>query len=233
LYLPSQAVINDHDVSGLGLAVYRRSLDVFSTVVSYAGFKKYITDASSGPSLDSKEKPMSIRRRLFQMMSIMIALLGLAFGAVGHASAATGAYTITASHTGFALDVEGASTADGARIVQWPLNPLYVPGNELWRFSAVPGAPDTYYIQSASNGKVLSVNSYAAGAPVIQWTNQGAATQQWYEVRQGGTARKYRNVATGLYLDVSGNSYNAGAPLVQWYQTNGANQVFNVSYWPF
>jgi beta-galactosidase len=176
---------------------------------------------------------MLIRHHLLKLTAALLLLLGFAFGATSQASAATQYYSITASHTGFALDVEGASTADGARIVQWPFNVFYVPANEQWAFIPVPGAPDTYYIQSGLDGKVLSVNSYAAGAPVIQWTNQGVASQQWYEVKQGGTARKYRNVATGLYLDVSGYSYNAGAPLVQWYQTNGLNQVFNVSYLPF
>jgi hypothetical protein len=178
---------------------------------------------------------MVIRHRIIKLLAALLVLLGFVFGPAGAApaAAATSAYTITASHTGFALDVEGASTSDGARIVQWPLNVLYVPANELWAFSAVPGAPDTYYIQSVRSGRVLTVFSSAPGAAVVQWNNKNVSTQQWYEVKQGGTARKYRNVATGLYLDVSGASYNAGAPLVQWYQTNGANQVFNVSYWPY
>ena len=74
---------------------------------------------------------------------------------------------------------------------------------------------------------MLSVNSYAAGAPVIQWTNQSAATQQWQEIPTTGGS-KFRNVATGMYLDVQGSSYAAGAPLVQWYGTNGLNQIFTI-----
>ena len=92
----------------------------------------------------------------------------------------------------------------------------------------MPGSSDTYSIRSRLSGKVLSVNSYAAGAPVIQWTNQGATSQQWQQIPITG-GYKYRNVATGLYLDVSGYSYAAGARLVQWYGTNGLNQQFIVS----
>jgi hexosaminidase len=75
------------------------------------------------------------------------------------------------------------------------------------------------------SAKALTVNSYAAGAQVVQWTYHGGTTQQWVQV-PSGSAYKYRNVWSGLYLDVQGYSYAAGAPLVQWYSTNGLNQQF-------
>jgi hypothetical protein len=165
-------------------------------------------------------------------MAALLVLLGFAFGPAGvrPAAASQTQYTITAAHSGHWLDVEGASAANGARIIQWYQSyrsgcsgcPV---GNEVWFFDAVPGSYDTYYIRSLSSGKVLSVNSYAAGAPVIQWTNQGSAFQQWQSIPVTG-GNKYRNVGTGLYLDVSGYSYAAGATLDQWYGTNGLNQQF-------
>ena len=63
--------------------------------------------------------------------------------------------------------------------------------NQHWVFDAVPSTSDTYSIRSVSSGKVISVNSYAAGAPVTQWTNQGAAAQQWVECYDEGHGRPY------------------------------------------
>lgn len=143
---------------------------------------------------------------------------GLGAGAETRASAALSA--VRAAYP-------NASTANGARIVQWPLSGA-VPANKQWAYIPVPGAPYTYYIQARNSGKVLSVNSYVAGAPILQWDNQGAPSQQWREVDLGFT-RKYRNVATGLYLDVSGASFKDGATLVQWYETSGANQQFTIT----
>jgi hypothetical protein len=167
---------------------------------------------------------MSIRHRIFKLVAALLVLLSLTFGpaSVAPASAATVYYYFRAAHSGLVLDVEGASTANGARIIQWPGFNTY-PANQQWTFIAVPGTYDTYYIESGQSYKVLSVNSSAPGAPVIQWTNTGATSQQWVEV-QVGAARKYRNVATGLYLDVSGYSYNAGARLV-----SGTRRVVSIS----
>jgi hypothetical protein len=171
---------------------------------------------------------MFTRQRIFTVMAALIVLLGLAFGPAGATPAAaadtTTTHIIRASHSALVLDVEGGSTADGARIIQW--NRTFS-NNQHWVFDAVPGTSDAYYIRSVSSSKVLSVNSYVAGAPVLQWANQGAATQQWVEVPINGIS-KFRNVATGLYLDVNGYSYSPGARLVQWYQTNGLNQQFQV-----
>lgn len=72
---------------------------------------------------------------------------------------------------------------------------------------------------------MLSVNSSVAGAPVIQWTNQGATSQQW-QTSSAESLYTFRNLATGLYLDVRGNSYAADAPLDQWYRNGGNNQLF-------
>lgn len=177
---------------------------------------------------------MFTRHRIFTVLTALIVLLTLLIepAGVAPASAAQTRYNITAAHSLQALNVEGASTANGARIIQWPLNAFSVPANTIWYYDAVPGTSDTYYIRSYMDDKVLSVNSYAAGAPVIQWTNQYVASQQWQEIKVAttiGTAYKYRNVATGLYLDVSGYSYKAGAQLDQWYQTGGLNQQFYIS----
>ena len=56
----------------------------------------------------------------------------------------------------------------------------------------------------------------------------GSDSQQWQQIPVSYGVNKYRNVATGLFLDVSGYSYQAGAPLVQWYRAAGLNQQFGL-----
>jgi hypothetical protein len=173
---------------------------------------------------------MFIRRRIFQVMAALIVLLGFAFGQAGSASAAdtTKWLAIQPAHSGHNLDVQGGSTADGAPIIQWYRGYTSAGAfvaNQRWKFAAVPNTYDTYYITSELSGKVLTVQRYTAGAPVVQLTNVGSPGQQWHE-EYVGAARKFRNVATGLYLDVSGASYAAGAPIIQWYRTDGLNQQF-------
>lgn len=170
---------------------------------------------------------MFARHRLFQVLAALVVLMALMIGPAGAAHAAgTSRYAVRPAHTLYYLNVEGGSTADGARIIQWYEASGTVHPNESWYFDAVPGTSDTFYIRSYSDDKVISVNSFVAGAPAIQWANQGAPSQQWQRVPFSGGSYKFRNVATGLYLDVSGYSYASGAKLVQWYATSGLNQQF-------
>ena len=171
---------------------------------------------------------MLIRQRIFTALAALLVLLGLTFGpgSAAHAADTTKTYYIRASHSALVLDVEGASTANGARIIQWNIT---FTANQQWVFDAVPGTSDTYYIRSVLSGKVLEPATLNAGAQIIQQTRYNGTNQQWVEVQVNGIS-KFRNVRTGLYLDVSGYSYAAGAPLVQWYQTNGLNQQFQLVY---
>jgi hypothetical protein len=171
---------------------------------------------------------MLTRHRIFQVMAALIVLLTLMLGPAGHASAATNGscYFLSSGHSGHFLDVEGGSTADGARIIQWYRTWNTNQKFKFWHTTDMPS--DVWYIQSVSSNKLLSVNSQVGGAPVIQWTSSNSASQQWLEIAttQVGTYR-YRNVATGLYLDVQGASYAAGAPVVQWTGNLNLNQIFS------
>ena len=168
---------------------------------------------------------MRIRHRVIQFMAALLLLLGLLVGPVGVAPASAAplsCFYLQAANSLHYLDVEGASTANGARIVQWYQTGAQNQTFKVWHYES---QPDVSYIESVWSGKVFSVNATAAGAPVLQWENTGATAQQWQSIPvPGGT--KYRNLATGLYLDIAGDSRAAGARLVQWYGSGGGNQVF-------
>jgi hypothetical protein len=120
--------------------------------------------------------------------------------------------------------VEGNSRENGARIV---LGGERAGAFQNWRLIPVPDARDTFYIQSAESGKVISISSLDVGPPLTQWTNQYVPEQQWIQI-WSTDGYKFRNVYTGFYMDVRGDSDTEGTPIIQWYQNTGRNQQFHL-----
>jgi hypothetical protein len=128
---------------------------------------------------------------------------------------------IRAKHSGKVLDVEGVSTANGAKIQQWD----YLGGdNQKWRLESVGGG--YYRIVAQHSGKVLDVAgiSTANGARIQQWDWLGGDNQKWkLEALDDG---HYKIVAkhSGKVLDVEGISTANGAKIQQWDWLGGNNQ---------
>lgn len=132
-----------------------------------------------------------------------------------------GTYTLLARHSGKALDVSFASTADGANVQQWIPN-----GTVAQQWVIEPLADGYYKITSKASGKALEVsgNSTADGGNIQQWTYTGGANQQWkIEATTDGyykvTARHSDKV-----VDVSAISTADGANVHQWIYVGGNNQ---------
>ncbi|AUY52547.1 RICIN domain-containing protein [Streptomyces sp. CB01881] len=128
------------------------------------------------------------------------------------------------------LDVAGASTTEGADIVQWTCAPGKA--NQQWQLA--PVAADTYQVASAGSGMCLDVAGASAteGAGVVQWTcAPGKANQQWRLLPVPGTgADQLVSVNSGMCLDVTGNSQTAGTKVIQWTcGSNKPNQEWTVS----
>ncbi|MEV0429464.1 RICIN domain-containing protein [Micromonospora sp. NPDC050495] len=129
-------------------------------------------------------------------------------------------YVLVNRNSGKALDVYGASTADGARITQWTRNDGT---NQQWQF--VDSGGGYYRLKSRNSGKVLDVNgaSTADGAAIIQWTDNNAGNQQFQLADSGGYLRLIsRN--SGKAVEVQGAATTDGANVVQYTDWNGANQ---------
>ncbi|MFD8600350.1 RICIN domain-containing protein [Kitasatospora sp. NPDC059646] len=128
------------------------------------------------------------------------------------------------ANSAMCLDVTGASTADGAQVVQWTCGGR---PNQQWQL--VPVAVDTYQVVSVNSGKCLDVTgaSTADGAQVVQWTcGSDKSNQQWRTVAvAGSSAHQLVSVNSGKCLDVTGNSRTAGALVVQW--TCGGSDKLN------
>jgi len=121
-------------------------------------------------------------------------------------------YVLEAKHSGKALDVSAASTADGANVQQWVKNGTAA---QQWRFDPVG---DGYYvIRARCSGKALDVQDRASheGANVQQWGYGGGANQQWRLEDAGNGYYYVRARHSGRYLDVAWGSQADGANVAQ------------------
>jgi len=132
---------------------------------------------------------------------------------------------LTSVNSGKELDVAGASTANGAGVIQWPGNGGR---NQQWRAVAISG--DAYAVISANSGKVLDVEgaSLADGAPIIQWAWNGGANQLWRLEPTGDGDTKLVSVNSGKVVDVAGMSLADGARVIQWPWHGGRNQQWRM-----
>ncbi|MFE6076809.1 RICIN domain-containing protein [Paenibacillus sp. NPDC057886] len=143
-------------------------------------------------------------------------------GSTGYESGAI--YKLINRNSGLALDVNGASTAGGATIIQWNDNGA---ANQQWKLES---AGNGYYkIRNVGSGLLLDVNqsSTQGGAALIQWQDNGGNNQQWLPVDVGGYLVLV-NRNSGLTVDINQSSTTAGASTIQWADNGGANQQWSL-----
>jgi hypothetical protein len=139
---------------------------------------------------------------------------------------------LTSAGSGLVMDVNGGSTADGAKVVQWS---NHGGTNQQWTVHSVSG--DIFTLVNVNSGKCLEApnQSTTQGVQLDQGTCNGSTSQQWSLNPAGtngspnGTSYAVVNVLNGLYADVFGASTSAGAAIDQWPGTGGANQTWNFS----
>ncbi|THV34703.1 family 43 glycosylhydrolase [Glycomyces buryatensis] len=162
------------------------------------------------------------------LAAAVIASAGLAFltPSTSHAAIDSGAnYVLTSRHSGLVLDINGASTAENAGLIQWNRNDA---ANQQFRFIDAGGG--YYRIQSRHSGKVLGLQnqSTADGANVVQETDANATDQQWRVTESGGYAT-FVNRLSGKGLDVWEWSTAAGGRISQYTATGDTNQQWSLA----
>jgi endoglucanase len=138
----------------------------------------------------------------------------------------TGAYyRLLNANSGQALDVNAASTANGAGIIQWPQNGG---NNQQWVITDNGGG--YYKIANRNSGQALDVNGAATtnGAGIIQWPWNGGNNQQWALTSTSTGIYKAINRNSGLALDVNGASTTSGAGIIQWPYSGANNQQWQI-----
>ncbi|ONK14770.1 RICIN domain-containing protein [Streptomyces sp. MP131-18] len=96
--------------------------------------------------------------------------------------------------------------------------------------AAVIDTNASYVLVNRHSGKVMSVSDAATadGAPIVQWSRDDGAWQQWQFVDSGGGYYRLKSVHSGQVVDIEGLSTTDGANVIQWPDSNGTNQQFRV-----
>jgi Carbohydrate binding module (family 6)/Ricin-type beta-trefoil lectin domain-like len=125
----------------------------------------------------------------------------------------SGIYKLQNRNSNLFLDVDGASLADRAPLIQWAGNDCAC---QQFRFTHLGNG--TYTIQAVHSGKVLDVNeiSTAAGAAIVQWPSAGGANQQFTALSTGDGFYKLRAKHSGQLIEVAGASTAGRARVQQW-----------------
>ncbi|MGW3962374.1 non-reducing end alpha-L-arabinofuranosidase family hydrolase [Amycolatopsis sp. NPDC005003] len=161
--------------------------------------------------------------------AVVATVAGLLIAAPTSASAATvdptAWYVLVNRNSGKALDVNGASTADGARLIQWTRTNTT---NQQFQFADAGGG--YYKLRARHSGKLADVQgaSTADGAAVVQWTDNGGANQQFSLTDTGSGYVRLVNRNSGKSLDVQGASTADGAGIVQQTSAAGNDQQWQL-----
>lgn len=123
------------------------------------------------------------------------------------------------------VDVERASTADGANIFQWSCNPSAA---QIWDVVDL-GRNEIAFVAQASN-KVMDVQGgdRRSGADVRQYSWNGGPTQRWRMENAERGFSSIVNVGTGKCLDLNGAQSNDGAEIMQFDCHGGVNQQWRI-----
>jgi alpha-L-fucosidase 2 len=132
-------------------------------------------------------------------------------------------YRLLAQHSGKAADINGASTAAGAQLIQWQAGS--VPNQQ---FEFLPSDGGYHRIRARHSGLVLQVAGNSTGADITQQPDTDAVGQQWRVEEQGGGMVRIVNRQSGLAMDVWQGSTADGARISQWTPSTGANQRFQL-----
>jgi hypothetical protein len=143
------------------------------------------------------------------------AILGtFVFATAAQASPDTSRIYRIMTANGLALDVQGASTADDAPVIQWGVNGGL---NQEWKFVPSFGT-DRYQIVNVNSGKCLSVyyNSGSAGANLVQYTCHDWLDQRWAFHADVFGLVSFQSTSSGLYASVPADTPQWGKQLIQW-----------------
>ncbi|PRY39938.1 ricin-type beta-trefoil lectin protein [Spirosoma oryzae] len=133
-------------------------------------------------------------------------------------------YRLVNRKSGQVLDVNQASTANGAAIIQWPYNGGT---NQQWQFGSLN---TNFSLKNRNSAKLLDVNqaSTANGTGIIQYQQNNGANQEWIITDVGTGYYRLVNRNSGLALDVNQGSTANGASIIQWPSNGGTNQQWQI-----
>jgi endoglucanase len=135
---------------------------------------------------------------------------------------ANGTYKLINRNSTKAMDVVGASTANGAEIQQWGYSAT---SNQKWVFTH-RGA-NQYTITSSQTGKAIdqAAGEILSGDHVQMYTlNSGSANQRWIPMATSSGYYRLVNAISGLVLEIDAASTANGARVFQGEYSSGNHE---------
>ncbi|MEV4827821.1 glycosyl hydrolase family 95 catalytic domain-containing protein [Micromonospora sp. CA-248260] len=183
--------------------------------------RRGIASVTTSPSVTVASSPLGNHARVVALPAATTIQITVGLSA----NAPAGKYRLVNRNSGKVIDVNGGSTADGARIIQWTWTGAT---NQQWTLE--PNPDGSYRLRSVSSGKVLhSAGGSAQGAALTQSTDT-SSDNQWWKLVPASTSGYHRlvNVRNGWCADVSGASTADGGSVIQWSPGTGANQEWQL-----
>lgn len=141
--------------------------------------------------------------------------------ALGDTPSEPGIYTLVAQHSGRAAEINAASTAAGAQLVQRTVH-----SGPSQQFEFLDAGSGHVRIKARHSGLFLQPTGTASGADVVQQADSTATGQQWRVVDHGSSVVSLVNRQTGLALDVWERSTADGVRISQYAYSGNPNQRF-------
>jgi hypothetical protein len=137
-----------------------------------------------------------------------------------------GIYKIVNAGSSKALDVTGASTANGAKIQIWTDTGVVA---QKWQFTQ--NSDGTYTILNPNSNKILDVDgaSTANGAAIQIWSDDAGSNQRWVVTQNSDSTYKLRPAHTSRVMDVNGGSSANGTKVQIWDDNGSAAQKWQIS----
>ncbi|MFC9691245.1 non-reducing end alpha-L-arabinofuranosidase family hydrolase [Kribbella sp. NPDC056951] len=134
-------------------------------------------------------------------------------------------YVLVNRASGKALDISGASTADGAGVQQWARH-----DGTNQQFQFVDSGGGYYRLKARHSGKALDVSnaSTADGAAVVQWSDHNGTNQQFRLADSPDGRVRLINRNSSKALEVPSGSSADGAQVVQRSDGGGTNQQWQL-----
>ncbi|MFE9451199.1 RICIN domain-containing protein [Streptomyces sp. NPDC006739] len=134
-------------------------------------------------------------------------------------------YRLVNRNSGKVADVEGAATANGTAVIQWPWQNHT---NQQWTFASTG---DGYYkIRNVHSGTLLQVAALSRvdGGTVGIWSDSDVPQQQWAVTPTGDGYFYLTDRLSGLALNVDGASTADGAAVNQYTCTRDTRQQWQI-----
>ncbi len=124
-----------------------------------------------------------------------------------------GQYSLSSNDSKLCVDIDGASTANGALAVQ----AACVGSSDSQRFDVLPDATGAYRLRNAASGLMLDIKdvSTADGALLQQWADGGSDNQR-FDVKATKSGYQITARHSQRCLDVKDWSKVAGGQIQQW-----------------